>query len=535
MGLSPRCRAERSWPPAQPPNSPSGTRCHRAAFHGEDRGCRTEQAGCHSCAGVAGALAPRRTGGAGGLKALALRPRAQRLRPSPAPHSHPAPSCLKEEAPAAPPGRRKREGASTRPRLPGGRGRVRLGLLDVLVKAMGLPVRRWEQGFAPGASKLEGLDRRGPSAGMMRVSQALRPPGTPESQTEEALVPATEHAACALWPMRALVEDGGLMLSRPRVGCVSRLQPRGASAALGGSAVCVPHLRMCVHFTCDQAVGPDLSRVGAWGQESPQQPRVPETLDCRDRTGQERFPGSFRVPCVPGPAVSEGLKNAPELPTTSATSLRTRHSVLVKGLGLTQGLECSSGQFQGSTAAPALCAPIASPSLVLGFLGWVGGQEQAGVSLRFKHRHGTLGTCWLVSFREGPVPAVPFSADAAHSMIYRVFVQNIFKTDITWGLLSTSVLRPEFPRMRLCASPLPVACSCRAHRGPYFCKSTHGCSPPSPFFSLRDGPSQTPTYPESSRTLVFKDFHLNVVSVNRCHKETRYKCGTGFEECLAVD
>ncbi|CAM9648542.1 unnamed protein product [Rangifer tarandus platyrhynchus] len=47
--------------------------------------------------------------------------------------------------------------------------------------------------------------------------------------------------------------------------------------------------------------------------------------------------------------------------------------------------------------------------------------------------------------------------------------------------------------MRLCASPLPVACSCRAHRGPYFCKSTHGCSPPSPFFSLRDGPSQTPT------------------------------------------
>lgn len=45
--------------------------------------------------------------------------------------------------------------------------------------------------------------------------------------------------------------------------------------------------------------------VGAWGQESPQQPRVPVTLDCQDRTGQERFPGSFRVPCVPGPAVSE--------------------------------------------------------------------------------------------------------------------------------------------------------------------------------------------------------------------------------------
>ena len=35
----------------------------------------------------------------------------------------------------------------------------------------------------------------------------------------------------------------------------------------------------------------------------------------------------------------------------------------------------------------------------------------------FKHHHGTLGTCWLVSFREGPVPAVPFSADAAHSMV----------------------------------------------------------------------------------------------------------------------
>lgn len=45
------------------------------------------------------------------------------------------------------------------------------------------------------------------------------------------------------------------------------------------------------------------------------------------------------------------------------------------------------------------------------------GQEQAGVSLHFKHHHGTLGTCWLVSFREGPVPAVPFSADAAHSMV----------------------------------------------------------------------------------------------------------------------
>ena len=39
------------------------------------------------------------------------------------------------------------------------------------------------------------------------------------------------------------------------------------------------------------------------------------------------------------------------------------------------------------------------------------------MSLRFKHHHGTLGTCWLVSFREGPVPAVPFSADAAHSMV----------------------------------------------------------------------------------------------------------------------
>lgn len=71
----------------------------------------------------------------------------------------------------------------------------------------------------------------------------------------EWLVPRSEPES------RALVEDGGLMLSRPRVGCVSRLQPRGASAALGGSAVCVPHLRMCVHFTCDQAVGPDLSRM----------------------------------------------------------------------------------------------------------------------------------------------------------------------------------------------------------------------------------------------------------------------------------
>nr|CAI9695918.1 unnamed protein product [Rangifer tarandus platyrhynchus] len=393
MGLSPRCRAERSWPPAQPPNSPSGTRCHRAAFHGEDRGCRTEQAGCHSCAGVAGALAPRRTGGAGGLKALALRPRAQRLRPSPAPHSHPAPSCLKEEAPAAPPGRRKREGASTRPRLPGGRGRVRLGLLDVLVKAMGLPVRRWEQGFAPGASKLEGLDRRGPSAGMMRVSQALRPPGTPESQTEEALVPATEHAACALWPMR------------------------------------------------------------------------------------------------------------------------TRHSVLVKGLGLTQGLECSSGQFQGSTAAPALCAPIASPSLVLGFLGWVGGQEQAGVSLRFKHRHGTLGTCWLVSFREGPVPAVPFSADAAHSMDAQDPLMES-ATSATWGLLAQS--RPA-PRAGT-GSPAP-----RAGTGSPRMARTHQ--------KLTSQATVVKTQGSALQAVLGG----SVVSVNRCHKETRYKCGTGFEECLAVD
>ena len=110
------------------------------------------------------------------------------------------------------------------PRLPGGRGRVRLGLLDVLVKATGLPVRQWEQGFAPGASKLEvgkgcegsqgqggflggaawhrvgvhrwqgpgrpdwppalsaqGLDRRDPSAGV-RVSQVLIPPGTTETR-----------------------------------------------------------------------------------------------------------------------------------------------------------------------------------------------------------------------------------------------------------------------------------------------------------------------------------------------------------------
>ena len=110
------------------------------------------------------------------------------------------------------------------PRLPGGRGRVRLGLLDVLVKATGLPVRQWEQGFAPGASKLEvGKGRKGSQGqgrflggqlgtglgctdggglegltGLRRsllrawtagtpvrgceVSQALRPPGTPETR-----------------------------------------------------------------------------------------------------------------------------------------------------------------------------------------------------------------------------------------------------------------------------------------------------------------------------------------------------------------
>lgn len=60
---------------------------------------------------------------------------------------------------------------------------------------------------------------------------------------------------------RALVEDRGLMLSQPRVGCVSRLSPNGPPAALGGSAAWVLHLLMCVHFTCDQAVGTDLSRM----------------------------------------------------------------------------------------------------------------------------------------------------------------------------------------------------------------------------------------------------------------------------------
>ena len=37
----------------------------------------------------------------------------------------------------------------------------------------------------------------------MQVGQALRLPGTTESQTEKALVPATEHAACALWAREA--------------------------------------------------------------------------------------------------------------------------------------------------------------------------------------------------------------------------------------------------------------------------------------------------------------------------------------------
>lgn len=54
----------------------------------------------------------------------------------------------------------------------------------------------------PPALSAQGLDHWGPSAGM-QVSQALRLTGTTKSQTEKALVPATEHAACALWAREA--------------------------------------------------------------------------------------------------------------------------------------------------------------------------------------------------------------------------------------------------------------------------------------------------------------------------------------------
>ena len=76
---------------------------------------------------------------------------------------------------------------------------------------------------------------------------------------------------------------------------------------------------------------------------------------------------------------------------------------------LPENVSSSAGfLFRRSTAAAAQGAPIASPSLVLGFLGrgCGGGQEQAGVSLRFKHHYRTLGTHWLVSFLEDPVPAI---------------------------------------------------------------------------------------------------------------------------------
>lgn len=55
---------------------------------------------------------------------------------------------------------------------------------------------------------------------------------------------------------------------------------------------------------------------------------------------------------------------------------------------------------------------IASPTLVLGFLGRGWGGRACGVSLCFKHHHRTLGTH---SFLEDPVPTV--SADTAHSMV----------------------------------------------------------------------------------------------------------------------
>lgn len=54
----------------------------------------------------------------------------------------------------------------------------------------------------PLARSAQGLDRWGPSAGM-QVGQALRPPGTTESQTEEALVTTTENVPCALWACEA--------------------------------------------------------------------------------------------------------------------------------------------------------------------------------------------------------------------------------------------------------------------------------------------------------------------------------------------